>query len=139
MTKYTLGAKASKITETEEYDVERSMGGVYQNHWLAVGALAEISFDDLEVAIHMADCRRAAINFGFDWKDITGPSRERRFVDFRKLCSQHLRNNSWTYKQIGIFLGDRDHATAMHSYKSAEHLVKYDRDFRQQRKKFYTS
>lgn len=133
---YTLGAKVSKITTTPDTDVEPDMGGVFQNLWLAVGALSEISYDDVAVASQISKCRRASIDFNVGWDDVIGPSRKRNLVDFRRLCSYYLRSNGWTYSQIGIFLGNRDHATAIYSYHSAEHLLQYDRDFRRLHKKF---
>ena len=136
---YTMGAKVPKITETEDKDVEPNLGGLYQNVWLAVGALADISFDNLEVAEQIAQCRRAALDFNLDWDDVVAPARHRHLVDFRRLCCQHLRNGGWSYSQIGKFLGGRDHATAIHAYKTAEHLLIYDRTFRQAYKKFHAS
>ena len=136
---YTRSAQAPKITTTPDTDVESNLEGLYKSVWLAVGALSEMSFDDIEVAMQISHCRRASIDFNIDWNDVVGPSRLRHLVDFRRLCTYHLRSNGWTYKQIGIFLGNRDHATCIHSHHSAEHLLQYDRTFRQLHRKFQAS
>ena len=96
--------------------------------WLRVGALDKPRSFERNAAIRK--CHRGAEVWGYQWASLISGDRSRDKVEARQIIMKYLRESQWTYKDIGIFLGNRDHATALYGAKQAEHLIKYDRGFR---------
>lgn len=96
--------------------------------WLDVGAINRPRTYHRSKA--MNKCHRATERWGYQWHQIVSKDRHRDIVEARQIMAKHLRDSLWTYKDIGEFLGGRDHATAIYSYKQAEHLIQYDSHFR---------
>ena len=68
--------------------------------------------------------------WGYQWASLISGDRQRDKVEARQIIMKFLRDSRWTYKDIGLFLGGRDHATALYGVKQATHLIEYDRAFR---------
>jgi len=64
------------------------------------------------------------------WKKVIGPIRRRDYVEARQLISKYLKQQGWTYREIGEFLGNRDHSTAVYAVKAAQNLIDTDREVR---------
>ena len=73
--------------------------------------------------------QRGVTRLGLDWADIVGPIRKRRFTDARKMVSYFLREQGWTFSDIGDVM-QRDHATAMHHTRTFFHLMEFEEDTR---------
>jgi hypothetical protein len=56
-------------------------------------------------------------------------SRLRKFVIYRQVVAYLLKKfTALTYKQIGFYMGRKDHATAIHSVNAITNLLEYDRE-----------
>lgn len=64
------------------------------------------------------------------WKKVVGPRRRRDYVEARQLICKYLKQQGWTYREIGEFLGGRDHSTAVYAVKAASNLIETDRAVR---------
>lgn len=96
--------------------------------WLRVGALDQPRAYHRNKAIRK--CKSGAEAWGYQWASLISKDRSRDKVEARQIIMKYLRDSKWTYKDIGQFLGNRDHATAVYGTRQAEHLIKYDRNFR---------
>lgn len=102
---------------------------VLHNVWLMTGLLSDTfkGVGDRQGDAHKA--MRFASDMRVPWYDVVGPIRRRDFVEVRQLVSLYLKEQEWTYKEIGEFLGGRDHSTAVYAVKCARGLMDVDRDF----------
>lgn len=78
---------------------------------------------DAQKAIRFA----AAVNV--PWKKVVSPIRRRDYVEVRQVISLYLKTQGWTYREIGQFLGKRDHSTSVYAVKCARGLMDVDRTF----------
>ena len=73
---------------------------------------------------------RFAKNLHVPWKKVVGANRRRDYVEVRQLICKYLKQQGWTYREIGDFLGKRDHSTAVYAVKAAQNLIDTDREIR---------
>ena len=65
-------------------------------------------------------------------ESIQGRSRKRENVTARQLfCYVARLKTPSSYSYIGSYIGNRDHATVMHSIKTVESLMSVDQDYRE--------
>ncbi len=96
-----------------------------ESFYLAVGNLAHEDGFYMNREEALERVQRGVTRIGLQWADIIGPVRHRPFVDARKMVSLFLREQGWTFKQIGKVM-NRDHATAMHHTRTLSHLMEYE-------------
>lgn len=64
---------------------------------------------------------------GFTKEDILGKSRRRPISEARMLCMDILRRKGkMTLKEIGEYLGGRDHSTVLHGMRTIEDVLPYN-------------
>ena len=73
---------------------------------------------------------RFAKNVHVPWKKVVSKVRRRDYVEARQLISKYLKEQGWTYREIGEFLGKRDHSTSVYAVKAAQNLLDTDRAIR---------
>lgn len=97
-----------------------------KHFYLAVGKLAHEGGYFMKESEAITRVQRGVARLGIDWADIIGPVRRRHLVDARKMVSYFLREQGWTFKDIGEVM-NRDHATAMHHTRTLFHLMEYEK------------
>lgn len=100
-----------------------------KHFYLAVGKLAHEGGYFMKDSEALTRVQRGVARLGIDWADIIGPVRRRHLVDARKMVSYFLREQGWTFKDIGEVM-NRDHATAMHHTRTLFHLMEYEKETR---------
>jgi len=100
---------------------------VLQNVWLMTGLLADTFCGVGERRKDAEKSIRFAIALGVPWKKVVSPIRRRDYVEVRQLISYYLKHKGWTYREIGEFLGGRDHSTSVYAVKSASGLLEVDK------------
>jgi chromosomal replication initiation ATPase DnaA len=100
-----------------------------KHFYLAVGKLAHEGGYFMKDSEAITRVHRGVARLGLDWADIIGPVRRRQLVDARKMVSYFLREQGWTFKDIGEVM-NRDHATAMHHTRTLFHLMENEKETR---------
>jgi chromosomal replication initiator protein len=68
--------------------------------------------------------------FNIDQKDIHSKSRKREIVQARQIIMYLLKKyTTYSYAHIGCIVGNRDHATVIHSERSVKNLLQVDKNF----------
>lgn len=69
---------------------------------------------------------------GLSWKDICRKGRKRECVEARMITHHLLRKyaKGMGYREIGLFCGKLNHATAINSVKTVDDLLKYNAEFK---------
>ena len=101
---------------------------VLQNVWLITGVLADTYSGVGERRKDAEKSIRFAIGLGVPWKKVVSPIRRRDYVEVRQLVSYYLKDKGWTYREIGEFLGGRDHSTSVYAVRVASGLLEVDKD-----------
>ena len=100
------------------------------NPWLVVGYLAEVPRGVGDRHQDVQKMIRFAKLVNVPWKKVIGPVRRRDYVEARQLISKYLKDQGWTYREIGELLGRRDHSTSVYAVKSAKNLLDVEAGFR---------
>jgi chromosomal replication initiation ATPase DnaA len=98
--------------------------------YLRVGQIYDDQKYSTEMAEELLKCRRAANRMNLEWQVILSPKRTQELCDFRFIAMKHLRDKGFTYKEMGLVFGKRDHSTACYSVKQANALLDTDATFR---------
>lgn len=106
--------------------MERERASV--NVWLMVGAIDRPR--TFGRSANLRKCQRACDRWGYQWASLVGRDRHRDKVEARQIMMKYLRDQGWSYTDIGRYMGGRDHATAIYGVQQATHLLDYDRQFR---------
>lgn len=93
------------------------------NPWLVVGYLAEVPSGAGDRTQDVRKMMRFCKLVNTPWKKVVGPVRRRDYVEARQLISKYLKDQGWTYREIGELLGKRDHSTSVYAVKSANNLL----------------
>ena len=100
------------------------------NPWLIVGYLQDaprgLSDRNTDVQKVIRFCKMVRV----PWKKVVGPVRRRDYVEARQLISKYLKDQGWTYREIGELLGKRDHSTSVYAVKAATNLLDVDAQIR---------
>ena len=63
-------------------------------------------------------------------EEAVGPSRRRDYVEARQLISKYLKDQGWTYREIGELLGNAPTSTSVYAVKAATNLLDVDAQIR---------
>jgi len=78
-----------------------------------------------KIPIHQA-ISITANYFKIEKREITNPCKARKVTIPRQMLMLYLKAQGYTFKNIGLCIGGRDHTTVMHSVKLMRNLITQD-------------